>query len=104
MSAATPEKCPKCHCEMTVECDGRPMHSGRDWHQDEHSFCLERQRDQLTERVNELEDEVADYMKLFCDWKAYATNLESVGRQMLDGGFHAPHIISQWREAENTRP
>lgn len=58
----------------------------------------------LRKRVDGLECEVADYMKLFCDWKAYATNLESVGKQMLDGGFHAPHIIIQWREAENTRP
>ena len=58
----------------------------------------------LVERVKRLDDELADYMKLFCDWTAYATNLESAGKQMLDGGFHAPHIISGWREAEGTRP
>lgn len=52
----TPEKCPKCGCEMTVECDGRLMHVGRNWRQDDYSFCLERQRDQLAERVKELED------------------------------------------------
>ena len=55
MSSATPEKCPKCGGEMTVECDGRPMHVGRNWPLDDYSFCLESQRDQLAERVRVLE-------------------------------------------------
>ena len=73
------------------------------WH-DETIQCITRQRDQLAVRVKQFEDEVADYMKLFSDWKAYATNLESAGQQMLDGGFHAPHIINGWLEAKQTRP
>ena len=56
------------------------------------------------EKVKRLEEESADYQTLFCNWKAYATNLESAGQRMLDGGYHAPHIESEWREAKETRP
>ena len=101
--------CPKCGDELfyssstqqEFKCLTLVLKDGRTF---EGGDCAKRQRDQLAQRVNELEGEVADYRKLSCDWKAYATNLESVGKQMLDGGFHAPHIISQWREAEDTRP
>lgn len=55
-------------------------------------------------KVKRLEEESADYMKLFCDWKAYATNLESAGQTMAEGGFHAPHVMREWREAKETRP
>ena len=58
----------------------------------------------LRAKVKRLEEESADYMKLFCDWKAYATNLESAGQRMAEGGFHAPHVIQEWREAKETRP
>ena len=58
----------------------------------------------LRSKVKRLEEESADYMKLFCDWKAYATNLESAGQRMVEGGFHAPHVMREWREAKETRP
>lgn len=73
------------------------------WH-DETTQCITRQRDQLAERVKRLEEESAEYQTLFCNWKAYATNLESVGQRMLDGGHHAPHIAAEWCEAKETRP
>lgn len=58
----------------------------------------------LRAKVKQLEEESADYMKLFCDWKAYATNLESAGQRMVEGGFHAPHVTREWCEAKETRP
>lgn len=58
----------------------------------------------LRAKLKQLEEESADYMKLFCDWKAYATNLESAGQRMLEGGYHALHVIREWREAKETRP
>lgn len=59
---------------------------------------------QLQERLKRLEEESAEYQTLFCNWKAYATNLESAGQRMKQGGFHAPHIVREWNEAMETRP
>lgn len=73
------------------------------WH-DETTQCIVRQRDMLAAQVKRLEEESADYQTLYCNWKAYATNLESAGQRMFDGGYHAPHIASEWREAKETRP
>ena len=83
MNTTTPKKCQKCGCEMTVECDGRPMHVGRNWPRDDYSFCLERLRDKSSTTIYELRGMV-EYLAAMGDQLARELNKLGGSKELTD--------------------
>jgi hypothetical protein len=92
-------------CDMkTTEAKIAFLRSGEAWASGAISIEMANEFADALERIRMLEEDLAEYITLYSDWKAYATNLESAGQRMLECGYHSPHVVSAWTKAKETRP